>query len=151
MGMWTVNSPSQTITYTTWLTPLSVRPNGVTFVAAVGTTQFAKRRKPQSGDIVSFKHHGYLIATKKPKLPTLYRMRPDLVWEDVVNSWNEQRPAAPGTPSTSTPSTNSHSCNKQDLRLKVEASERCQRAIGGMQKTEENILSITRWKRDSTP
>lgn len=72
-----------------WL--VYTRPNGIRFTAAAGTTEFAKRWNPQPGDIVSFKHHGYLIASKKPKLATIYRMRQDLTWEDVVNNWKEQK------------------------------------------------------------
>ena len=47
------------------------------------------------GDVVSFKHHGFLFGTKKPKLPTLYRIRSDLRWADVVKSWKETKPQPP--------------------------------------------------------
>jgi hypothetical protein len=67
------------------------RPNGIRFIAPAGTTEFAKRWNPQNGDIVSFKHHGFLMATKKPKLPTIYRLRTDLKWEDVLANWKEQK------------------------------------------------------------
>jgi len=69
----------------------------VRFVAAAGTQEFAKRWNPQPGDIVSFKHHGFLFATKKPKFPALYRLRPDLIWSDVVANWKEQRIKPLGT------------------------------------------------------
>jgi len=70
----------------------------VRFTAAAGTTEFYKRWDPQPGDIVSFKHHGYLPLTKKPKLPTIYRLRADLTWDDVVNTWKEQKYSPrPGT------------------------------------------------------
>jgi len=69
----------------------SFRPNGVTFTAAAGTTEFAKRWNPQPGDIISFKHHGYLLASQKPKFPTLYRLRSDITWDDVVHNWKEQK------------------------------------------------------------
>lgn len=72
------------------------RPNGIQFVAAAGTTEFAKRVQIQPGDIVSFKHHGYLLGSKKPKFPALYRKRTDLVWQDVVNNWKEQKPTPRG-------------------------------------------------------
>ena len=72
------------------------RPNGIRFTAVAGTTSFTKRWDPQPGDIVSFKHHGFLEATKKPKLPTLYRLRPDLVWENVVQNWKEKKPNPTG-------------------------------------------------------
>src|SRR4051812_17458998 len=48
------------------------RPNGVRFIAAAGTAEFARRWNPQEGSIVSFKHSGYLLSSKKPKLPSLY-------------------------------------------------------------------------------
>lgn len=70
----------------------------MTFVAAPGTTQFAKTWDPQPGQIVSFKHRGFLLSTKKPKLPTLHRLRPELTWEAVVSGWEEHKPSVPGTP-----------------------------------------------------
>ena len=77
-------SPTYLLTY------LSLqRPNGVTFLASPGSTEFTKRWNPQSGDIVSYKHHGFLLGTKKPKFPTLYRVRDDLQWHDVVQNWKE--------------------------------------------------------------
>ena len=69
-----------------------IRPNGVRFLAAPGSTEFTKRWNPQPGDLVSFKHHGFLLKSKKPKLPTLYRVRTDVQWEDVVKSWKDQTP-----------------------------------------------------------
>ena len=71
------------------------RPNGVRFLASAGTTEFAKRTL-QGGEIVTFKHHGFLQASKKPKFPTLYRTRTDLSWEDIVNNWREQKPPRNG-------------------------------------------------------
>jgi len=67
------------------------RPNGIRFVASANSMEFARRFDPQPGDVVSFKHHGFLYSSKKPKLPTLYRMRKDLAWEDVVNNWKENK------------------------------------------------------------
>ena len=68
------------------------------FVAPAGLTEFEKRWHPQSGDIVSFKHHGFLLTSKKPKLPTLYRMRSDLDWDTLKLNWKEQKPSFTGTP-----------------------------------------------------
>jgi hypothetical protein len=70
---------------------ISIRPNGIRFIAPAGTTEFVRRWNPQPGDIVSFKHRGYLLSTNKPKLPTLTRMRTDMTWEDVMNNWKEQK------------------------------------------------------------
>jgi len=72
------------------------RPNGVTFTAPPATTEFLRKWQPKVGDIVSFKHHGYLLASKKPKLPVIYRMRQDLTWDDVMNSWNERKRVGEG-------------------------------------------------------
>ena len=76
------------------------------FNAPAGTSEFARRWNPQTGDIFSFKHHGYLFATKKPKFPTLHRLRTDLQWEDVVNHWKEPNPIikriSPPPPSSKT-------------------------------------------------
>ena len=72
--------------------PLSQnRPNGIQFVAAAGTSEFARRWTPQPGDIVSFKHHGYLAASQRPKFPTLYRLRSDMTWDEVVSNWKEKK------------------------------------------------------------
>jgi len=67
------------------------RPNGVRFLATAGSAEFARRNKVNVGDIVSFKHRGFLLATKKPKFPSLYRVRSDLEWDDVVNNWKEMK------------------------------------------------------------
>ncbi len=37
------------------------RPNGVTFVAAPGTAEFANKKQLKPGDIVTFKHRGLMI------------------------------------------------------------------------------------------
>ena len=66
------------------------RPNGVRFEAPAGTTEFAKRWNPQPGDIVSFKHRGFMLSSNKPKMPSLYRMRDDLTWDDMVHNWKAQ-------------------------------------------------------------
>src|SRR5271155_1859510 len=71
--------------------PLS-RPNGVHFIATPRTKIFMKKWNPQQGDIVTFHHHGFLLETKKPKFPTLARLRPDLAWEDVVNNFGNPTP-----------------------------------------------------------
>jgi len=76
--------------------PFDDRPNGVRFIATAGTTEFARKWNPQVGDIVSFKHHGFLLSAKRPKLPTLYRMRFDLTWDDVIKNWKEQKPTPTG-------------------------------------------------------
>lgn len=82
----------------TVLSGFSLSPDGVQFVAGADTTEFVKKWQPKPGDIVSFKHHGFLLASKKPKFPTLYRVRSDLTWETVVDNWKEQKHAAPGIP-----------------------------------------------------
>ena len=61
------------------------------FTASPGTTEFAKRWNPGPGDLVTFKHHGFLLESKKPKLPTLYRLRTDLTWDNVVDNWKERK------------------------------------------------------------
>ena len=68
------------------------RPNGVTFKAAGGSTEFVNKWNPEIGDIVSFKHSGFLFGSKKPVNPTLHRLRPDLTWDSVVENWKEQTP-----------------------------------------------------------
>lgn len=65
------------------------------FTAPANTTEFSKRWEPKQGDIVSFKHHGYLLVTKKPKFPSIYRIRHDIAWEDVTRNWKEHKTAVP--------------------------------------------------------
>jgi len=68
----------------------------VRFVASAATSQFAAKWRLQEGDIVSFKHHGFLFATGKPKLAALYRVRSDISWDQVVSNWSEQKRAPNG-------------------------------------------------------
>jgi len=72
------------------------RPNGMHFVASPATTEFAKRHTLQPGDIVSFKHHGFLLSSKKPKFPVIHRLRTDITWEDVQNNWKEGKSVPSG-------------------------------------------------------
>jgi len=72
-----------------------LRPNGVTFVAGPGIAEFVKRWQPNIGDIVTFKHKGFLMGSKRPISPSLYRLRPELTWDDVIVSAREQKPANP--------------------------------------------------------
>jgi hypothetical protein len=43
------------------------------------------------GDIVTFKHKGFWLGNGKPKFPTIYRLRSDKTWEDVVFAFNEKK------------------------------------------------------------
>ena len=61
------------------------------FISGGATSEFIKRWNPKPGDIVAFKHRGFLLATKKPKFATIYRLRDDLVWDDVVQNWKEKK------------------------------------------------------------
>ncbi len=67
------------------------------FQASSVTTEFERRWHPKEGDIVSFKHHGFLAATQKPKLASLYRIRTDITWNEVVDSWKAGKPLPQGT------------------------------------------------------
>jgi len=31
-----------------------------------------------------------MLSSSKPKMPTLYRIRTDMTWEDVVHNWTER-------------------------------------------------------------
>ncbi len=37
-----------------------------------------------------------MVGSKKPKSPVLYRLRPDLPWEDVEKNWDEKMPRMSG-------------------------------------------------------
>ena len=76
-------------------TKTNCRPNGVRFVGVPGTTEFVSRYKPKMGDIVSFKHYGFMQGSMRPKNPTLYRIRTDITWESVVTHWKEKKPRRP--------------------------------------------------------
>jgi len=72
------------------------RPNGIRFTAGPGTFEFATKWSPMVGDIVTFKHRGFLHTSKKPKLPALYRVRRELTWEDVKQQFEEPKAALQG-------------------------------------------------------
>lgn len=40
---------------------ISYRSNGVKFIGMPGTGEFVKKWRPKDGDIVSFKHQGFLL------------------------------------------------------------------------------------------
>jgi hypothetical protein len=67
------------------------RPNGITFIAGPTTTVLASKWNLKPGDIVTFKHRGFWIGSNKPKSPTIYRVRQDRTWEDVVASFDAQK------------------------------------------------------------
>jgi len=93
------------------------RPNGVRFIAPAGTTEFAKRWNPQPGDIVSFKHRGFMLASNKPKMPTLYRIRTDMTWDDVVQHWKEPAAPSPSKGGMYTPLRCTNSCLPRKISL----------------------------------
>jgi hypothetical protein len=68
-----------------------LRPNGVTFVAAPATTALSSKWQLKPGDVVTFKHKGIWVGSKKPKAPTIYRLRPEKTWADVVASFQENK------------------------------------------------------------
>ena len=109
MGMWAVRVafPLFLFIHSICFPVCLHRPNGVRFVAE-GTTELSNRWNPQVGDVVSFKHRGFLLATKRPKIPTLYRLRPDLTWQDVLDNWKEHKSISHGTLKSSPPPPNNH-------------------------------------------
>jgi len=72
-------------------------PSGVQFVAVPGTANFVQTWEPKPSDIVTFKHSGFFLQTRKPKNPLLYRVRAELAWQDICNSWKSQTPRMPGS------------------------------------------------------
>ena len=36
-----------------------------------------------------------MLSSNKPKVPTLYRIREDLTWENVVQNWKERAVVTP--------------------------------------------------------
>jgi hypothetical protein len=66
------------------------RPNGVSFVAIPMTTALSIKHQLKPGDIVTFKHKGFWLGNGKPKVPTIYRLRSDKTWEEVVNDFHQQ-------------------------------------------------------------
>ena len=75
------------------------RPNGVRFIATASTAEFANRWNPQAGDIVTFKHRGFLQYSGRPKLPSIYRLRTDITWDTVIQNFKENtRPPTSNKP-----------------------------------------------------
>ena len=95
MGMRAVCSFPSPARHCYWFN-LLLRPNGVTFTATPGTSEFLRKHDPAAGDVVSFKFRGFMLGSKKPKHPTLYRVRTDLAWDDVVKNFKEQTPNPKG-------------------------------------------------------
>jgi hypothetical protein len=69
-------------------TKQNMRPNGVRFVASPTTTALTWKWQLKPGDIVTFKHRGFWSATQKPKSPTIFRVRTDKTWDEVVATAN---------------------------------------------------------------
>jgi hypothetical protein len=76
---------------------LYARPNGISFVATPATTTLTGKWQLKPGDIVSFKHKGFWLGSGKPKSPTIYRLRLDKTWDEVVASFKEQKHTDTGT------------------------------------------------------
>jgi hypothetical protein len=68
----------------------------VTFVASPTTTALTTKWQLQPGDIVTFKHRGFWLGSGKPKFPTIYRLRPDKTWNEVVATFKETKSIATG-------------------------------------------------------
>ncbi len=128
------------------------RPNGVTFNAGPGTSEFTKRFQPKEGDIVSFKHRGFLLGSKKPKNPVLYRLRSDIQWDDVVQNFKDNTSKATGN-NPIPPSfykyflfniylSQHHLCGGRMVQLN-------RRAIGSTTRTKKNYLSTSPLQWDS--
>ena len=93
--LYCITHPSPTIEFSS--IPF-FRPNGVRFTAPAGTTEFVRRWQPKEEICMSFKHRGFLLSSHKPKLPTVYRLRNDLTWEDVCKK-HKDKDKAPSQPS----------------------------------------------------
>lgn len=65
-------------------------------MAAAGTMEFVKRWQPKEGDIVTFRHRGFLFGSNRPKAPALYRLRTDMTWQDVIENWKGTGNKIPG-------------------------------------------------------
>jgi hypothetical protein len=63
----------------------------MTFIAAPTTPALAAKWQLKPGDIVTFKHRGFWLGNKQPKSPTIYRVRTDKTWHDVVRSFDERK------------------------------------------------------------
>ena len=63
----------------------------------MGSSELAKRWQAKPGDIVSFKYRGFLLSSGLPKLPSIYRLRSDLTWQNVIDNWKEKKPSYTGS------------------------------------------------------
>lgn len=87
---------SALITYNAFVTHIHLfqSPNGVTFIATPATPALTTKWQLKPGDIVTFKHRGFWLGNGKPKSPTIYRVRTDKSWDDIVNSFDENKHTA---------------------------------------------------------
>jgi hypothetical protein len=72
------------------------RPNGVTFIATPTTTTFGSKWQLKPGDIVTFTYQGFWEKTEKPKSPSIFRIRVDKTWEEVVSDFNSNNRISKG-------------------------------------------------------
>jgi hypothetical protein len=63
----------------------------VKFVASPTTTAFVTKWQLKPGDIVTFKHRGFWFGSGKPKSPTIYRIRSDKTWEQLLASFDQNK------------------------------------------------------------
>jgi hypothetical protein len=55
-------------------------------VSGPATTALSMKWQLKPGDIVTFKHRGFWLGSGKPKSPTIYRVRPDISWQYLLDS-----------------------------------------------------------------
>jgi hypothetical protein len=67
------------------------RPNGITFLATPATTALSNKWQLKPGDVVTFKHKGFWLGSQKPKSPTIYRLRLDKTWDEVVAAFDKRK------------------------------------------------------------
>jgi len=47
---------------------------------------------------VSFKHKGFMYGSNRPKEPSLYRLRSDMTWQNVVDNFKQKTPKGAAFP-----------------------------------------------------
>lgn len=67
------------------LTFFYARANGVTFTAPSEAGVMLKE-----GDVITFRHNGYLPSSNRPKLPVIHRVVGDLSWAEIAEKYRKE-------------------------------------------------------------
>ena len=61
------------------------------FTASPTAGLIASKQQLKEGDVVTFTHRGFWLGNQTPKSPSIYRVRTDVSWSDVVDSFQHSK------------------------------------------------------------